>query len=271
MSDPSQFDRRTCLSALAAATLSAPLAAKADPVPLSRRTFVLIHGAWFGGWCWAKVADHLRGKGHRVFTPSLTGLGDRAHLAAPSVTLSTHVADVMDVLDSEELSDVVLVAHSYSGVPCAMVAERASARIRRLIFLDAVLPEDAKPLSTLSSPKLWEERVAASKATPANGFPPPPVAAFGIAGSDQADWLERRLRPQPIGTYIEPPKLAKPVGVGIDTIYVSCEAPAMAAIDPFRARARARPDWRFHSVPASHACMISDPQLTAETLAELVA
>ncbi|WP_407174834.1 hypothetical protein [Bradyrhizobium sp. STM 3562] len=111
--------------------------------------------------------------------------------------------------------------------------------------------------------------MAAARATPANGFPPPPIAAFGVTDPDQIAWLERRLRPQPIGTYVEPPRLTKAVGAGIDTVYVSCEGPAMGAIDPFRARAKARTDWRFQSLASSHACMISDPKLTAETLVRL--
>lgn len=206
-----------------------------------------------------------------MFAPSLTGLGDRAHLAGPSVTLSTHVADVIDVIDAEELKDVILIAHSYAGVPCAMVAERISDRIRQLVFLDSVLPEDGKPLSTLSPSKIWQTRVAAAQATPANAFPPPPIAAFGVTDAVQVSWLERQLRPQPIGTYIEAPRLTKPVGAGLDTRYVSCESPAMAAIDPFRARARQQQSWRFQALPSSHACMVTAPELTGETLERLAA
>ena len=265
--DHLQFDRRTCLP-VRAATLAETFPVRAETAAASQ-TFILIHGAWFGGWCWANVAAYLRGRGHRVFTPSLTGLGDRAHHAGPSVTLSTHVADIVDVAESEELKGAILVAHSYSGVPCAMAAERIGDRIQRLVFLDSVLPEDGKPLSSLSDPKLWDARAAAAQATPANGFPPPPIGALGISDPDQAAWLERQLRPQPIGTYVEAPKLMKPVGAGIDTVYVSCEGPAMAAINPYRAHAKARTDWQFQCLASSHACMISDPQLTGEMLSRV--
>ena len=268
MRAPLQYNRRTCLPVLAA-TVTGALAERAVAAPVSRRTFVLVHGAWFGGWCWAGVADYLRSRGHRVFTPSLTGLGDRAHLAGPSVTLSTHVADVIDVIDTEELKDVILVAHSYAGVPCAMVAERISDRIRQLVFLDSVLPENGTPLSALSPPKVWETRIAAAQATPANAFPPPPITAFGVTDAVQVGWLERQLRPQPIGTYLEAPHLTKPVGAGLDTIYVSCETPAMAAIDPYRARARLQPVWRFQAISSSHACMVMATELTSENMERL--
>jgi len=268
MRAPLQYNRRTCLPVLAA-TVAGALSGKAVAAWVSRNTFVLVHGAWFGGWCWTGVADYLRCRGHRVFTPSLTGLGDRAHLAGQSVTLSTHVDDVIDVIDAEELKDVILVGHSYAGVPCAMVAERISDRIRQLVFLDSVLPEDGKPLSTLSSSKVWEARIAAARATPANAFPPPPIVAFGVTDAVQVGWLERQLRPQPIGTYLEAPHLTKPVGAGLDTIYLSCEAPAMAAIDPFRARARQQQGWCFQAIPSSHACMVTAPELTGETLERL--
>ena len=248
--DHLQVNRRACLPVLAG-TIVATLPVRADTLP-SWRSFVLVHGAWFGGWCWTEVAAYLRGKGHRVFTPSLTGLGDRAHLAGPGVTLSTHVADVLDVLQSEELRDVILVAHSYAGVPCAMAAAQAADRIGRLVFLDSVLPEDGKPLSALSAPDVWEARLAAARMTPSSGFAPPPIAAFGVTDPKQIAWLQRQLRPQPIGTYLEAPRLT--ASSQQDTVYVSCEGPTMAASIrsvPPRAHARtgASKPWR-RAMPA---------------------
>jgi pimeloyl-ACP methyl ester carboxylesterase len=187
--------------------------------------------------CWrllAPGAAYLRGRGHRVFTPSLTGVGDRAHLARPGVTLSTHVADIVDVAESGELKGAILVAHSYSGVPCVMAAERIGDRIRRLVFLDSVLPEAGKPLSSLSDPKLWDARAAAAQATPANGFPPPPMGRIWDIRSGSGRWLERQLRPQPIGTYVEAPKLMKPV----------------------------RAAMRIHAEGSSHYCPLIDQQIT---------
>ena len=107
-------------------------------------TFVLVHGAWHGGWCWRFVRDLLEKSGHRVHAPSLTGLGERKHLARPDIDLDTHIADIVSLLEMEDLSDVVLVGHSYGGMVITGVADRAPERIGRLVYLDAFVPEDGK-------------------------------------------------------------------------------------------------------------------------------
>jgi pimeloyl-ACP methyl ester carboxylesterase len=104
-------------------------------------TFVLVHGAWHGGWCWRRVADRLRSDGHAVFTPTLTGLGERSHLLRPGIDLATHVADIVNVMRCERLSDVVLCGHSYGGFVISGVAEEMPALIRSIVFLDAFVPK----------------------------------------------------------------------------------------------------------------------------------
>jgi len=111
-----------------------------------KSTYVLVHGAWHGGWCWKKVAPALRAAGHVVYTPTLTGLGERAHLANPAIDLATHVADVVNLLEAEELDKVVLVGHSYGGMVVTGVADRAADRIGRLVYLDAANPKDGQSL-----------------------------------------------------------------------------------------------------------------------------
>src|SRR5258705_1716413 len=111
-----------------------------------KSTYVLVHGAWHGGWCWKRVAPALRAAGHEVYTPTLTGLGERAHLANPAIDLATHISDVVNLLEAEELNEVVLLGHSYGGMVVTGVADRAPARLRRVIYLDAFLPEDGKSL-----------------------------------------------------------------------------------------------------------------------------
>jgi pimeloyl-ACP methyl ester carboxylesterase len=100
-------------------------------------TFVLVHGAWHGGWCWPRVADRLRSARHKVFTPTLTGLGERSHLLSPEIDIATHVTDVVNVIKWERLTDVVLCGHSYGGFVISGVAEKMSAAIRSIVFLDA--------------------------------------------------------------------------------------------------------------------------------------
>ena len=103
-------------------------------------TFVLVHGAWHGGWCWKKVAPLLRSAGHEVYTPTLTGLGERDHLLTRDIGLDTHIQDIVNVLEYEELTQVVLVGHSYGGMVVTGVAERAHERLRQLVYLDAATP-----------------------------------------------------------------------------------------------------------------------------------
>ena len=141
-------------------------------------TYVLVHGAWHGGWCWRKVRAALEATSADVHTPTLTGLGERAHLASRDISLDTHVSDVLGVLETEDLSEVVLVGHSYGGIVVTAVADRAADRVARLVYLDAVVPRDGQCLYDRAPPQLrahFEEqarvagegwRVPVSVATP---------------------------------------------------------------------------------------------------------
>ena len=113
-------------------------------------TFVLVHGAWHGGWCWIKVAEPLRTQGHRVFAPTLTGLGERAHLVSPDINLDTHIQDIVGVLESEELMDVILVGHSYAGMVITGVAERVTDRLSALVYVDAFVPENGQSMLSIN-------------------------------------------------------------------------------------------------------------------------
>jgi pimeloyl-ACP methyl ester carboxylesterase len=113
--------------------------------------FVLVHGAWIGGWCWRPNAQALRKAGHEVFTPTLTGLGERSHLMNPSINLDTHIADIVNVIKHEELSDVVLVGHSYGGMVVTGVADALAEKIRSLVYLDAFVPESGQALVDLAA------------------------------------------------------------------------------------------------------------------------
>jgi pimeloyl-ACP methyl ester carboxylesterase len=135
------MDRRTMM----AGGLMAGVAATAAPVAAQARNarkqpFVLVHGTWLGGWIWADVADRLRAAGHRVYTPTLTGVGERAHLARPDVGLETHITDITSVIDCEELDRVILLGHSFSGVSATGAADRRRDRIAHICFFDAVIP-----------------------------------------------------------------------------------------------------------------------------------
>ena len=170
--------------------------------------FVLVHGAWHGGWCWRRVADRLRASGHLVFTPTLTGLGERSHLLRPDLDLDVHIADVINVIKWERLSDVVLCGHSYGGFVISGVAERAADLIRSIVFLDAFLPNNGDAIEDITGPAVKDAIRAAVKGGDP-GVPPRPAAAFGVNEADRA-WVDALCVPQPIGTFTSPIRLTSP-------------------------------------------------------------
>jgi pimeloyl-ACP methyl ester carboxylesterase len=177
------LDRRTLLHAglaTAAAGTVAQAAAGTAAAQSSGKTYVLVHGAWHGGWCWGHVADALRGMGHRVTTPTQTGLGERKHLLSKDITLDTFTADVVNHIEAEELKDVILVGHSFGGTSITGAADKIPDRIRHLVYLDSVILENGKSVFSALPPDI----VAARRKTVAEQgqgifIPPPPPTAFG--------------------------------------------------------------------------------------------
>ena len=202
-----QRSRRVFLSTLGGTIVAAtwkPAAAQSAVGP-----FVLVHGAWHGGWCWRKVAGILGARGHDVFTPTLTGLGDRRHLANADVALSTHVEDVIMMLEAEDLRDVVLVGHSYAGLVLGGVIQRQRDRLRQVIFLDAFLPEPGRSLQD-SVPGLRFEEIAKASG---DGWRVPMSSVFtlddlGIHNAADKQWMEPRISDQPVRTFTEPSSIA---------------------------------------------------------------
>jgi pimeloyl-ACP methyl ester carboxylesterase len=143
------------------------------------QTFVLVHGAWHGGWCWQRVAAQLRRDGHAVFTPTLTGLGERSHLLAPGINLATHVADIVNVMKWERLRDVVLCGHSYGGFVISRVAEEMASAIRSIAFLDAFLPADGDTIEKVTGPAI-QDAVRAALQRGELGVPPRSAETFGV-------------------------------------------------------------------------------------------
>ena len=165
-----------------------------------RKTFVLIHGAWHGGWCWRRVADLLEAKGHKVFAPTLTGFADRSHLLSKDIILDTHIADIVNLFQWEDLKDVCLVAHSYGGWPSSGALEQIGDRVSSIVWLDAFKPENGQKGADFASEfsrKAMEEAIA--KGTPGRAAPPP--SAFGVNEKDQA-WVKSKLTDQPNGVAI---------------------------------------------------------------------
>lgn len=163
--------------------------------------FVLVHGSFHGGWCWQKVARFLRQSGHEVYTPTLTGLGERSHLATPQSGLELHIQDIINVIEYEDLYDAVLVGHSYAGLVNTSVAEHIPQRLARLIYLDAIIPHDGQ--SAFNVIPGMEEQWAQMATSQSNGWLVPPMSprAMGITNPADAAWVESRLTPMPLLTH----------------------------------------------------------------------
>ena len=228
--------------------------------------FVLLHGACHGGWCWSRTARLLRAEGHDVFTPTFTGFGERAHLLTPEVGPETLVQDVVGVLESEELTDVVLVGHSFGALVALAVAERMPDRLRRLVLLDGVVVEPGAPWFDAVPPESAEARRTAAEAFSGGlAYPPPGAAAFGLIDPDDIEWVERRLTPQPLRTLAEPFPLHAPLGAGVPVTYICCTDPAYPAIHSSHAIVR-REGWEWRELATGHDAMISAPDETAAEL-----
>jgi pimeloyl-ACP methyl ester carboxylesterase len=230
------------------------------------KTFVLVHGAWHGGWCWNKVATNLRGRGHTVFTPTQTGLGERSHLMSASINLDVFVTDIANVLTWEDLHDVVLVGHSFGGAAVSGVADRMPARIRRLVYLDAGMLENGQSVFDLLPPDVVAARTqAAQESSGGLSLPSPPASAFGISDPAQAAWVEARMTPHPLNTYTSPLRLAHPVGNGLPAIYVVCTDPLYGPAEASRAWVRAA-GWKMVEIATGHDAMVSAPDRLADLL-----
>ncbi|MBV1704260.1 MAG: alpha/beta hydrolase [Hyphomicrobiales bacterium] len=235
-----------------------------------RKPIVLVHGSWHGGWCWRHVAGTLRARGHDVFAPTLTGLGERAHLLTRDVSLETFFADVIGVIEAEELRDVALVGHSFGGLVATGVADRIASRLSRLALLDGVLLEPGEALADIAPAGAWARRVElAQRFSGGLTVPPPAPAAFGVFDPAQAAWLERRLTPHPFRTMCEPLRLSAPVGAGLPKTYVASTKPDYPFLATCRARAKADPGWDWREIATGHDAMVSAPEATAALIAEL--
>jgi pimeloyl-ACP methyl ester carboxylesterase len=162
-------------------------------------TFVLVHGAWHGGWCWPRVADRLRSGGHKVFTPTLTGLGERSHLLSSEIDIATHVTDIVNVIKWERLTDIVLCGHSYGGFVISGVAEKMAGAVRSIVFLDAFVPDDGDSPQSLTGPAI-REGIRAAVQRGDLSMPPRPAAFFGVNEADRP-WVDALCVPQPTGTF----------------------------------------------------------------------
>jgi pimeloyl-ACP methyl ester carboxylesterase len=234
-------------------------------------TYVLVHGAWHGGWCWNAVARILRAHGHQVFTPTLSGLGERSHLLSAAIDLGVFIQDIVNVLEYEDLTDVILVGHSFGGLPITGAADRVPERIRQLVFLDAVVLENGQTAFSRLAPDIVARRLEeALESSKGLSIPVPPASAFGVFEADQVALLERNCTPHPLKTFDDPIVLTRPVGGDIPKVYIHCTDPVYVPLQTSRDFVRAQKDWAWDEIETGHDAMISAPEELAAKLLRYV-
>ncbi|HSL00339.1 MAG TPA: alpha/beta hydrolase [Rubrobacteraceae bacterium] len=244
-------------------------------------TYVLLGGAWLGGWCWQRVARRLRDEGHDAYPVTLTGLGERAHLASPEVDLETHITDVINLIQYEDLYDVVLLGHSYAGLVVTGVADRIPERVSQLVYLDtAPLPDGVAVIDTYTAEARRYVEQQVKELGEGWRWPVPPREALANFGSlnglddNQLSLLASRATPQPFGTCTQPLQLTNPAREGLPKLGIVCsfsldQVRRMIASDSHLFRGLAGPEWRFIELPTGHYPMLSRPDDLATLLLDL--
>ncbi|MET9023026.1 alpha/beta hydrolase family protein [Actinopolymorpha sp. NPDC004070] len=232
-------------------------------------SFVLVHGAWCGGWIWKHVASALRSQGHDVRTPTLTGLGERAHLASPEVGLGTHVEDIVRVLEYDDLTDVVLVGHSYGGMVVTGVCDRVPERLAQLVYLDAFVPHDGQSLHDLVPPGGGRHNRELARRE-GDGWRIPLEEEWRTASTEEnLRWMNPRWTDHPLRCFEEPVRLTRPVGAGLPCSFIQCTANQETGeiFDPIAAGLGG--NWRVYDLPTVHTAMEAAPDRVAELLVEI--
>lgn len=233
---------------------------------------VLIHGAFHGGWCWRKTVKELLNNDIRVLTPTLTGLGERSHLLHSKVTLSTHVKDVVNILEYEDLYDVHLVGHSYAGMVITCAATMLPHRIKQLVYLDAPVPHDNQSLFDIlpfTRAGIEELDVAGEKI---RVLPVPNPDAFGVTDPEDIAWMAPRLTPMPYQCYDERVKFDVKKFEDINKAYLMCEkqlVPGLEEVFASSYRSAEGDKWRRSKVEGPHDCMVTHPAALAQKLLEI--
>lgn len=227
-------------------------------------TFVLVHGAWHGGWCWQPVTTRLQAAGSVVYTPTMSGLGEYRDNLSPSTDLNTHINDIVHFIEIQDLSEVILVGHSYAGAVIAGVADRIPNRLKKLVFLDALLLENGRSLLSYQTAEGRAEMERQTIPTKGLSIPPFPARVFGIKDPATRKWVDERLTPQPYKSYIQPLTLQHAFGNNLPLIYIECVDEQLPVLKQFADKTRNNKAWEFYSLDTGHDAMITAPdQLTA--------
>ena len=232
-------------------------------------TFVLVHGAWHGGWCYKRVAALLRKAGHEVYTPTLTGLGERSHLMSPAVTLDTHIEDIVNVIRWEELSDIVLCGHSYGGMVITGVADRIPGKIHALVYLDAFVPNNGEAATDRMEPDV---RASINDDVRQHGdgylMSPIPAAVFNVNAHDAA-WVNQMCVKHPLKCFEQKIALTGAFARVRKLSYVLATdwgAQLASPFPPIAEPLRHDPVWKVTDLKCGHDVMVDMPKETADIL-----
>lgn len=229
-------------------------------------TYVLVHGAWHGAWCWKRVARLLRDKGHEVYTPTLTGVGERSHLLHPAIDLDTQIMDVVNEITWHGLNDIVLVGHSYGGLVVSGVTEQLERAIASIVMLDAFYTESGEALLDMQPPARRQAFLDA-QANGAITFPPLSAAYFHVNAKDAA-WVDKMCVPHPLKCFTQPLALTGARERIAKRTYIRASAYPSIAFDLSSERATAN-GWRVYDVPCGHDVMLDMPERLTEILVEV--
>lgn len=245
-----------------------------EPSDYDKRTYLLVHGAWHGGWCWRDVRSSLEDAGHTVLTPTLTGLAERKHLLSASVGLDTHIADITGLIDYYDLRDVVLVGHSYGGMVITGVADARKDHISHIVYLDAALPKDGQTMISQGEP-LGAEAIAAAErqmremASDGMAMDVLPAELLGIPKEHPGHaWVAEKMTPHPLKSWFDPIRLVNGGSAGLKRTYIHCNDPVLERSSfPWHARqVQTEASWNYHPLATGHDAMVTAPQALTELL-----
>ena len=231
--------------------------------------FLLIHGAWHGGWVWNEISEILNYQGYSVSTPTLTGLGEKKHLLSSKITIDTFIEDVVNHIIFENLNNIILVGHSFAGSVISGVADKLKDRIQKLIYFDAVILKDGQKPFDIAPKELVKERIEFAKRF-GNGIsiPAPSADAFGVFDVKKSLLLEEKLTPHPLSTYQSKLTIKNEIGNGIPLFYIFCNNPVYKSLESSREVVR-KLKWPIFELNAGHDAMLTHPKETLNLLMKI--
>ena len=235
----------------------------------NRPHFILVHGAWHGGWVWKEVKESLQKQGYIVTCPTQTGLGERKHLLSKKITIDTFIDDIVNHILIEDLSNIILVGHSFAGSTISGVADRLKVRINRLIYLDAIILSNGQSPFDIAPDFIVKERIAlAQNSENQMSIPPPSPEDFGVFDQRKAITLAKSLTPHPISTFQSKLNITNQIGNGLPLSYIVCTNPIYKSLESSREIVRQK-KWPMFELNASHDAMYTHPKETLNLLMKI--